>query len=118
MNRLCIVGRVIAEPELRTVGEKVVAMVPVSVNRPYKKKEAQYPESDVFRVEVWGNRGESLCNHVTKGSHIWATGRLEMRKIEGGGCYVDVRDGDWGFAGAKPAGSAMDEEASPVALPF
>lgn len=117
MNRLCIVGRVIADPELRTVGEKLVAKVPVAVNRPYRKKDAPYPESDVFRVEVWGNRGESLCNHVAKGSHIWATGRLEMRPIEGGGCYVDVRDGDWGFSGAKATGQPPADEA-PVALPF
>lgn len=117
MNRLCIVGRVIADPELRTVGEKLVAMVPVAVNRPYKRKEAQYPESDIFRVEVWGNRGESLCNHVTKGSHIWATGRLELRRIETGGSYVDVRDGDWGFAGAKVASEAAAAE-EPVTLPF
>lgn len=102
MNRICLAGRVIANPELRTLGDRFVATVPLSVNRPYKRKDSQFPESDVFRVEVWGTRGESLVNHVTKGAHIWASGRLELRRHEGGGSYVDVRDGEWGFAGAKP----------------
>lgn len=102
MNRICLTGRVIASPELRTLGDRVVATVPVSVNRPYKRKDAPYPESDVFRVEVWGARGESLVNHVDKGANIWVSGRVELRKAEGSGFYVDVRDGEWGFVGARP----------------
>ncbi|MNL42171.1 single-stranded DNA-binding protein [compost metagenome] len=99
-----------------------MASVPISVNRPYKRKEAVYPDSDVFRVEVWGNRGESLVNHVAKGSHIWANGRVELRKVENGGYYVDVRDAEWGFAGAKPPGSHETAESEAPegseALPF
>lgn len=102
MNRICLTGRVIADPELKALGDRVVATVPVAVNRPYKRKDAPYPESDIFRVEVWGARGESLVNHVSKGAYIWASGRIELRKAEGGGCYVDVRDGEWSFVGARP----------------
>lgn len=102
MNRICLAGRVIADPDLRTLGDRVVANVAVSVNRPYKRKDAPYPESDVFRVDVWGARGETLVNHVMKGSHIWVSGRVELRKAEGGGFYVDIRDGEWGFVGARP----------------
>lgn len=119
MNRLAIVGRAIADPDLRTVGDRLVATVPISVNRPYRRKEAAYPDSDVFRVEVWGSRGESLVSHVAKGAHIWANGRVELRKVENGGYYVDVRDAEWGFAGAKLASSreTPDMEAA-EALPF
>lgn len=112
MNRICLTGRVIADPELRTVGDRLVATVPVSVNRPYKRKDAPYPESDVFRVEVWGARGESLVNHVSKGDYLWASGRVELRKAEGSGFYVDVRDGEWSFVGGRPdVPRAADEEA-------
>lgn len=110
MNRICLAGRVIANPELRVVGERFVATVPLAVNRPYKRKDAQFPESDIFRVDVWGARGESLANHVVKGSHIWASGRLEMRKLEGGGSYVDVRDGEWGFVGVRPSSLAEESD--------
>jgi single-stranded DNA-binding protein len=110
MNRICLTGRVIADPELRMLGERVVATVPVSVNRPYKRKDAPYPESDVFRVDVWGSRGESLVNHVEKGAHIWVSGRVELRKAEGNGFYVDVRDGEWGFVGARPNLPDAEEE--------
>lgn len=102
MNRICLTGRVIADPELKTVGDRLVATVPVSVNRPYKRKDAPYPESDVFRVDIWGARGESLVNHVSKGDHLWVTGRVELRKAEGSGFYVDVRDGEWSFVGGRP----------------
>ncbi|MBO9542505.1 single-stranded DNA-binding protein [bacterium] len=118
MNRLAIVGRAIADPEIRTVGERLVATIPISVNRPYKRKEATYPESDVFRIEVWGPRGESLVNHVSKGTHLWATGRVELRKAETGGYYVDVRDADWGFAGAKAVSSVPEADKEAEALPF
>lgn len=112
MNRICLTGRVIADPELKTVGDRVVATVPVSVNRPYKRKDAPYPESDVFRVDVWGARGESLVNHVSKGDHLWVTGRVEMRKAEGSGFYVDVRDGEWSFVGGRPdAPRAAEDDA-------
>lgn len=110
MNRICLTGRVIADPELRTLGDRVVATVPVAVNRPYKRKDAPYPESDIFRVEIWGARGESLVNHVIKGSYIWASGRLELRKIESGGCYVDVRDGEWSFVGGRPDTERIPDE--------
>lgn len=110
MNRLCIVGRVIADPESRRLGDRLVATVPISVNRPYRRKEAAYPDSDVFRVEIWGKSGENLCALVTKGSHIWASGRLEMRKQENGGYWVDVRDAEWGFVTPKPSSQeALDE---------
>ncbi|GEM_PF-2376276 len=114
MNRICLTGRVIADPELKTLGDRVVATVPVSVNRPYKRKDAPYPESDVFRVDVWGSRGESLVNHVAKGTHIWASGRLELRKIESGGCYVDVRDGEWGFVGTRSGAERDPDDMMPM----
>ena len=114
MNRICLTGRVIADPELRTLGDRVVATVPVSVNRPYKRKDAPYPESDVFRVDVWGARGESLVTHVEKGASIWVSGRVELRKAEGNGFYVDVRDGEWGFVGARPNLPEPEEEFEPA----
>ena len=115
MNRICLTGRVIADPELKTVGDRVVATVPVSVNRPYKRKDAPYPESDVFRVDVWGARGESMVNHVSKGSHLWVSGRVELRKAEGSGYFVDVRDGEWGFVGVPPVLHQPEEEPEPPA---
>jgi single-stranded DNA-binding protein len=117
MNRICLTGRVIADPELRTLGERMVATVPVSVNRPYKRKDAPYPESDVFRVDVWGSRGESLVNHVSKGDQVWVTGRVELRKAEGSGYYVDVRDGEWGFVGPRPTPPEHEESEEEVAPP-
>lgn len=100
MNCINLVGRVIADPELRFLeaAGKQVATVPISVNRPFKRKGASYPDSDVFRVKVWGKRGENLHEHVSKGSIISVTGRVELRKVEGGsGHYVEVADADWGF---------------------
>ncbi len=119
MNRICLTGRVIADPELRTLGDRVVATVPVSVNRPYKRKDAPYPDSDIFRVDVWGSRGESLVTHVSKGDQVWVTGRVELRKAEGNGFFVDVRDGEWGFVGPRPHVSDPDvePELEPLELP-
>lgn len=104
MNRICIVGRLMVEPELRTVGEKLVAKGALSVSQNSKPKEGeQYPPSDVFNFEVWGARGESLVNHARKGSHLWVTGSMQSRKDNEGRIWWTVVFADWGFAGAKPA---------------
>lgn len=112
MNNITLVGRIIKAPELKQVGEYKVASVALSVNRNNGKKTPEgYPESDLFNVEVWGKRGESLGQYAEKGATIGVVGRIEFRKHEDK-TFHTVKADNWNFVGPKQsqgAGSGEDE---------
>lgn len=101
MNTITLVGRIIKAPELKQVGEYKVASVVLSVNRNNGKKTTEgYPESDLFNVEVWGKRGETLGQYAEKGATIGVNGRIESRKHEEK-TYWTVKADNWAFVGPK-----------------
>jgi len=46
-----------------------------------------------FDVSMWGNRGEKLAQHLTKGSRVAVTGDLSTREHEGK-TYLTLRAAD------------------------
>jgi single-strand DNA-binding protein len=46
-----------------------------------------------FDVSMWGNRGEKLAQHLTKGSRVVVTGDLSTREHEGK-TYLTLRAAD------------------------
>ena len=117
MNFIGISGRLINAPQLKHVGEYKVASFGLSVNRNNGKKDDKgYPESDLFNVEVWGKRGETIAQHAEKGALIEVTGRMESRKHEDK-TYWTVKADNWGFAGPKQTENRAESIDAEV-LPF
>ena len=104
MANVTIHGNIGRDPELRTVGSSQVLSFSVA-DRAYifsKPGTEAYPQW--YRVEVWGQQGERLYGHLSKGSEVVVSGQLIQRPYghEGGpGVSMDLKASSVTFAGKK-----------------
>ena len=82
MNVVCLVGRLIADPELRQTpqGTSVCSFV-ISVQRPNAKKDENgfYP-SDLIRCVAWRTTGEFVQRYFVKGNMIGLSGAIQVNR--------------------------------------
>ena len=82
-NRITIVGRLTADPELRQTPNGVsVASFSVAVNRSYAARGAER-QADFFNVVAWRQTAEFISKYFAKGNVILVEGSMESRT------YVD-----------------------------
>jgi|AntAceMinimDraft_17_1070374.scaffolds.fasta_scaffold194858_2 single-strand DNA-binding protein len=84
-NKVIIVGRMTADPELRTVSSgNSVTSFGVATNRYWVNKQGERQEGTEFHnVVVWGKQAEIVNQFLKKGSLILIEGRLQTRDWEG-----------------------------------
>ena len=88
LNRIVIMGRLVADPELRTTPAGVaVATVRLAVDRDFKNKQTGERETDFINVVAWRQTAEFISRYFTKGRMAVVEGRLQIRP------YTD-RDGN------------------------
>ena len=78
MNKVFMMGRLTADPEVRyTNGEKAtaVARYTLAVNRKIKREGE--PEADFFVCTCFGKLAEFAEKYLTKGTKLIVTGRIE-----------------------------------------
>lgn len=74
-NRIIVIGRLVADPELRTTPNGInVASFRVAVNRPRDKE-----KSDFFNVVAWRQNAEFITRYFSKGKLIGIEGSLQTR---------------------------------------
>ncbi len=79
LNRVVLVGRLVADPEVRYTPAGVpVAQLRVAVNRITKNENGEY-ESDFFNVVAWRRTAEFAQNYLSKGRLVSIDGRLQTR---------------------------------------
>ncbi len=87
MNRVMLIGRLTAKPELRYTGSNLpYARFSVAVNRTFSNAQGQR-ETDFINVVVWRKQAENVCNFLDKGSLVSVEGRIQT------GSYDD-KDGN------------------------
>ena len=87
MNRVTLVGRLTAKPELRYTGSNLpYARFTIAVNRTFKNNDGQ-TDADFINVIVWRKQAENVCNFLDKGRLVSVDGRLQT------GSYTD-KDGN------------------------
>ena len=87
MNRVMLIGRLTAKPELRYTGSNIpFARFSVAVYRTFSNSQGQR-ETDFINVVVWRKQAENVCNFLDKGSLVSVEGRLQT------GSYDD-KDGN------------------------
>ncbi|MCI6693891.1 MULTISPECIES: single-stranded DNA-binding protein [unclassified Clostridium] len=88
MNKIVLLGKLIKDPELRTLEEsnKVFTRFIIAVDRNFKAQDGTR-KSDLIPVTFWGRKAEVVCQYLKKGSYISLSGRLRT------GSYED-RDGN------------------------
>ena len=88
LNHIVIMGRLVADPELRTTpGGVAVATVRLAVDRDFKNKQTGEKETDFINVVAWRQTAEFVSRYFTKGRMAVVEGRLQIRP------YTD-RDGN------------------------
>ena len=77
MNKVCLVGRLTAKPELRYTGSNVAyTRFTVAVNRTFTSSNGQR-EADFIGVIAWRRQAENICQYLDKGSLVSIDGRIQ-----------------------------------------
>mgnify|MGYP005771937453 CR=1 FL=1 len=83
MNRVCLVGRLTAKPELRYTNSNLpVTRFSVAVNRTFANAQGQR-EADFINIVVWRKQAENVCNFLDKGSLVSIEGRIQTGSYDG-----------------------------------
>ena len=77
MNKVCLVGRLTAKPELRYTGSNVAyTRFTVAVNRTFTNSNGQR-EADFIGTIAWRRQAENICQYLDKGSLVSIDGRIQ-----------------------------------------
>ena len=80
LNHITIMGRLVADPELRTTPQGVtVATMRLAVDRDFKNKQTGERETDFINVVAWRQTAEFVSRYFTKGRMAVVEGRLQIR---------------------------------------
>ena len=81
MNKVMLIGRLTAKPELRYTGANLpYTRFSVAINRTYTNNQGQR-ETDFINVVVWRKQAENVCNFLDKGSLVSIEGRLQTNNF-------------------------------------
>lgn len=82
INRVILMGRLVADPELKTTNTGIsVTSFRIAVDRNYVKAGEQR-ETDFIDVVAWRSSAEFVCKHFNKGSLIAVDGQLQTRQYQ------------------------------------
>lgn len=106
MNKIVLLGKLIRDPELRTIeeGNKVFTRFIIAVDRNFKAQDGTR-KADLIPVTFWGRKAEVVCQYLQKGSYISLSGRLRTGSYEdkeGNKKYIaEVVAEDFKFVGSR-----------------
>lgn len=79
LNRVTLMGRLVADPELRSTASNLsVCSFRIAVDRDYKKGDQK--ETDFIDIVAWRSTAEFVANYFNKGRMIAVDGRLQIRQ--------------------------------------
>ena len=77
MNRVCLVGRLTAKPELRYTGSNIpYTRFSLAVNRTFNNANGER-QADFINIIVWRRQAENVANYLDKGSQVSIDGRIQ-----------------------------------------
>lgn len=107
LNAVAIMGRLVADPELRTTQQGTnVCTFRIACERSYSKPGEQR-QADFVDIVAWGKTAEFICKFFQRGSMIAVEGSLQTRQYQdkqgNKRTAVEVVASNISFAGAKAA---------------
>ena len=82
INRIVLIGRLTADPELRQTPNGVsVTTFTLAVDRSFTKQNGE-KETDFIRIVTWRGLAENCANYLKKGRLAAVDGRLQIRSYE------------------------------------
>jgi single-strand DNA-binding protein len=105
MKSITIAGNIGKDAEVRSTqgGDKVTGWTVAVEDRTGKEKSTIW-----FDCTLWGKRGESLAQYLTKGSKVCVSGELSKREHDGK-TYLTVRAEQVTLMGGKPDAHRDDD---------
>ena len=84
LNRAQILGRLVAEPELKKTKTGIdVCTISLATNRSVKKGENEWESIPEFtNVILWQKKAEAIAKHGKKGIEVYVEGRLQTDSWE------------------------------------
>ncbi|MCB0378831.1 MAG: single-stranded DNA-binding protein [Bdellovibrionales bacterium] len=84
VNKAIIVGRLGADPEVKTIGSgQTVCNFNVATSENWTDRDGQRQErTEWHRIVVWGRMAEICGQHLAKGRQVYLEGRLQTRSWE------------------------------------
>ncbi|MBR2109005.1 MAG: single-stranded DNA-binding protein [Ruminococcus sp.] len=129
LNRVILMGRLVADPELKTTASGVsVTSFRIAVDRSYVKS-GEERKADFIDIVCWRQQAEFVCRYFGKGSLIAVEGQLQTRTYQakdGTNRYVvevvadnisftgERRDSQGGYSQAYSAPAAPAQPQAPV----
>lgn len=86
MNHIDLIGRFVADPEIRTISDVPMATFTLAVDRKYTPK-GEEKKADFIKCVAWRHTAEFIGRNFFKGRRVGASGSLQIRP------YTD-RDGN------------------------
>lgn len=82
MNSVVLIGRLVADPELRYIPStgNAVGTFTLAVDRAFTKDGQK--QTDFFNIVVWGKQAEAVANYTSKGSQVAVRGNIQNRSYE------------------------------------
>jgi single-strand DNA-binding protein len=78
MNKICLIGRLTKDPELKMINDNMaVATFSLAVDRKFKKD--GQPTADFINIVVWSKTAEFVEKYFHKGQQVGITGRIQTR---------------------------------------
>ena len=75
MNKIILIGNLTKDPEMRTTQNGIsVCSFTIAVNR---RRTANEPVTDFFRINAWRNLGETCAKYLAKGRKVHVIGELQ-----------------------------------------
>ena len=114
LNVVAIMGRLVADPELRTTGNGTnVCSFRIACDRNFAQK-GQERQADFIDVVAWRQSAEFICKYFQKGSLVAVEGSLQSRQYQdkngNNRTAVEVVANQINFAGGKkPGGQPVDD---------
>lgn len=82
MNKVVLIGRLTAKPELRFTSSNVgFTRFTIAVNRQYSGQDGKR-EADFINVVAWRKQAETICKYFDKGNLIAVEGRLQTSSYD------------------------------------
>lgn len=83
LNRVVLMGRLVADPELRQTPNGIfVASFRIAVDRNYQSKDTGERQADFISCVAWRQTGEFISRYFQKGRMIALEGSLQTRNYE------------------------------------
>jgi len=82
MNRVCLIGRLTAKPELRTTSNNLAnTRFTLAVNRNFSNAQGER-EADFITIVAWRKQAENICQYLDKGSLVSVEGRIQTGSFD------------------------------------